>query len=621
MSVVATYTTAFISSASPKTMTVTTQPGDIVVVTGGGESEDGTLNTPSGNGITFTLQQSVVQLNFGTAYVWTGVDATGGTDWTMSITSPGAAFWGATALVVRNSAGVGASTSNNASGTATLPITTTATDSTIAVFISDWNAIDGSSRTWATVNDITPTAGNLLEVAYAFDSSTYTAYSAYYPETGAPGSKTVGITSPTSQKYSIVVLEIFPAVTAKIAWFASAAIPTLRAAAINTANTVSSLGVVIPATTQPGDALVLTVGQASFGATLFNAISGWTKQGEQRAGGAAYTIAIFTRVAQPGDAGTTVTSTSINTENYTGQVRAYYGVDQSTPLDTAVVFAQQDPAATTASAPAITTISSGAAIIAAYGIPTTSGVVLTDADWTTPTGFSNEVTSSTNSGANNAALAMYDMLQGAAGAYGPFSATVTDNRRWAMASVALRPALPPLLSDSFATAGYYGPQWATQPGTISGGRLHLVTLFDYSNVLTSAQTYDFRGRSLSAQVPVVPVEASGEAFLEVKLDDTNRVSIGIGGDSMVLRILLAGVYDDQFVTYNATNHAWWRIKHTAGSNLVEWQTSSDGVTWTTLRSATSGYPAVSAVVVQFFAGYYDAGDSSEPVDLESVTLA
>jgi len=216
---------------------------------------------------------------------------------------------------------------------------------------------------------------------------------------------------------------------------------SFRVAGSNNAQSVSSLAVPIPGTVQTGDLLVLVVAQTSNNATLFNAISGWTKQGEQRAGTAAFTLGVYTRIAQAGDAGTNVTSTSVNSANYSGEVRAYSGVHQTTPIDATTVFNNTDTASTSFSASAITVATANAMLITAYGVPTTSGTTLSSSDWTDPSGFSNEVTVCTSAGAsNNAAIAAYDEVTPGTGSQGPFSATITQSRRWASATLALRPA-------------------------------------------------------------------------------------------------------------------------------------------------------------------------------------
>lgn len=214
-----------------------------------------------------------------------------------------------------------------------------------------------------------------------------------------------------------------------------------RAAATGSAINTTDVGVVVPASVQAGDLLVLAVCQTANAVTLFNAISGWTKQGEQRAGGAAHTLAIYTRVAQAGDAGSTVTVTSTKIENLAAAVIAYSGVNQTTPLDTAAVFAQADPAVTTASAPAVTVATAGAMLVTFYSVPSVAGTTLSDADWTSPSGFSNELTvCSAALAVNNAALATYNMPSPGLGAQGPFAATLTQSRRWSLATLALRPA-------------------------------------------------------------------------------------------------------------------------------------------------------------------------------------
>jgi hypothetical protein len=197
--------------------------------------------------------------------------------------------------------------------------------------------------------------------------------------------------------------------------------------------------VTIPASTQTGDFMVLVVAQNSNLTTLFNAISGWTKQAEERAGAAAYTIAIYTRLAQGGDASSTVTATSANTANMTAQVRVFSGVNQSSPLDAAVITDELATAGITASAPAVTIATVGSMIMTVYGIPATANTTLTG-DWTDPSGFSNELATCTNNTDINPALVTYTKSAVATGSNGPFSATSTQSKRWSLATIAIRPA-------------------------------------------------------------------------------------------------------------------------------------------------------------------------------------
>lgn len=213
--------TAHNNNTTPKTITVTTQPGDLVLVFGGGENSNTTITTPTGNSLSFTLQQSIVVSNNATAYLWSATDPTGGSNWTLSATCTAGNDWGISCMVFRNTNGLGNTTKANASGapSATLPLTSN--NSSIVVFNADWNAVDGSTRTWSTVNGITPTAANALELSYTFASGAYTVYEAYYNDTGSLSSATVGLSAPTGQKYSLVTAEILGHATAAanvVAW-------------------------------------------------------------------------------------------------------------------------------------------------------------------------------------------------------------------------------------------------------------------------------------------------------------------------------------------------------------------------------------------------------------------
>jgi len=204
------YEAAWDTTTTPKTVTPTTAAGDILAVFGGVEDFDlATLNTPTGNSLTYTQQQAVaVSGNWCAAHIWTAPDATGGAGWTLSDTrTAGVAVWGFNCLRFSGSDGVGASAKANTTGAPSLNITTQADNSAIVVGVFDWNAVDGASRTWRTVNGITPAAGD-GEKTYFTNGVNYTVYGAYYSDAGAAGVKTVGLSAPTGQEYSIVAVEI-----------------------------------------------------------------------------------------------------------------------------------------------------------------------------------------------------------------------------------------------------------------------------------------------------------------------------------------------------------------------------------------------------------------------------
>lgn len=198
---VAEYETTWNSTAASKTASVTVNSGDVLVIYAGTETASSTtLSTPTGGSLTYTLRQSVAVSNFCAAYAWTAVASSTQT-FTFSVArAAGLGWWGADCLRFSNSGGVGTSGKANASGSApTLNLTTTQDNSAIVMFNGDWNAGDGNGRTWR---------GAVSEQSYFFDSSHYTIYGGYLPDAGTQGAKTVGLTSPASQIYSLVAVEV-----------------------------------------------------------------------------------------------------------------------------------------------------------------------------------------------------------------------------------------------------------------------------------------------------------------------------------------------------------------------------------------------------------------------------
>ncbi len=110
---------------------------------------------------------------------------------------------GGIAYVFR-SATEGASAKTNVAGPAapTLDLTTTQDNSAVVVANGDWDAVDGASRTWRTVD------GTLTEEAYQLVASEYTVYGGYHADSGAIATNAVGLTAPSTQKYSIIAMEV-----------------------------------------------------------------------------------------------------------------------------------------------------------------------------------------------------------------------------------------------------------------------------------------------------------------------------------------------------------------------------------------------------------------------------
>lgn len=199
---VAEYETVWNVATSPKTVSVTTAVGDVLVCFGLVENNSSTLGTPTGGtSLTWTLRQSISITDYCAAYVWTATATTAET-FTLSVTRSGggAAWWGLNCLRWSGSDGVGATNKTNvASGAPSLSLTTTGANSAVATGVGDWNAADGTTRTWR---------NGETEQTYFRDSAHYSAYVGRWNDSSAAGAKTLGLSAPTGQKYSILAVEV-----------------------------------------------------------------------------------------------------------------------------------------------------------------------------------------------------------------------------------------------------------------------------------------------------------------------------------------------------------------------------------------------------------------------------
>jgi hypothetical protein len=229
---------SYFSASLSKSLTVTTQVGDLVAVWAGSDTLPSTatsvpLNPPSGNGITFREIRAFVSDSFASAYMWYGIDNTGGTNWTLTVTSTSStAVWGWGYAIFRGAGGLGASVLgyDATNIVPAVPLTTSAANSAILTFNIDWSAVDGSGRVWRTINGTTPTSGNGLELTYDV-STAIVVYAAYYPDVGAAGTYTTGLSAPTGQTYALISAEVLGPV-----------VPTVTTAAITNVGPTSASG-------------------------------------------------------------------------------------------------------------------------------------------------------------------------------------------------------------------------------------------------------------------------------------------------------------------------------------------------------------------------------------------
>lgn len=187
--------------------------GDILVVTASGA--DGAVvfgNLPVGGSLTYA--QRFDQGTLGVSARVTGWTTVVDSDKSMTVAitrsdTQGTANWGFIVYCFRDHGGLGnvASVNGGTLGAPSLNVGTSATSA--VVFINaDWTALDGASRTWRTINSVTPTAGNGYEKVYFRQDTQVTIYGAYWPDVGSGGTVTTGLTAPTNQKFSAGAIEI-----------------------------------------------------------------------------------------------------------------------------------------------------------------------------------------------------------------------------------------------------------------------------------------------------------------------------------------------------------------------------------------------------------------------------
>jgi hypothetical protein len=207
--------TAWNASTTPKTAAVAPGPGDMLVICLAaadlGSPTPVSFVPSGGTGMTYNLAQSISQASACPIYCWTAVSPIQ-QSFSVSVARSGdtSPHWGYNVLRFANCGGVGASAKATVATNAapTLTFTTTGDGSAIVVLNADWAAVDGASRTWRTPSGATA----ITEQTYQLDAGQYASYVGFHASAGSPGSKTVGLSAPTGQTYSLLAVEILGAV-------------------------------------------------------------------------------------------------------------------------------------------------------------------------------------------------------------------------------------------------------------------------------------------------------------------------------------------------------------------------------------------------------------------------
>lgn len=208
---VATYASTYTSTNVDATASITNSTDDVLVCCAMTEDGNNVFSTPTGGtGLTWTLRQSYAITSHTGLYLWTAQATAGNTAQTLTCARDGSTFFGGFVVArFSGSSGVGNSAKQQLStGAPQVAVTASQANSAMVAGIGDWNAVDGATRTWATINSITPASGS-GELTYQRNAASATYYAACWSDVGATGSKTTGLSVPNSgMAWSIVAVEI-----------------------------------------------------------------------------------------------------------------------------------------------------------------------------------------------------------------------------------------------------------------------------------------------------------------------------------------------------------------------------------------------------------------------------
>lgn len=188
----------------------------------------------------------------------------------------------------------------------------------------------------------------------------------------------------------------------------------------------ANLPITIPGGASVGDQLIVVI-ETPHTASLFTWTppSGWTQDvGVQTSTCAVY---VFHKAAVPADIGATLTFTSDSATRSVWTVRAYSGAELVSVLDPAAPATTTDAALhTSVTAPAITTGTAGVMSVEIFAVQSSTQNPAESVTWTPPAGYGNTQTVQTASTTNpNLHMLTVDELLGAAGTYGPDTATIS----------------------------------------------------------------------------------------------------------------------------------------------------------------------------------------------------
>lgn len=200
--------------------------------------------------------------------------------------------------------------------------------------------------------------------------------------------------------------------------------------------------------------------------------------------------------------------------------------------------------------------------------------------------------------------------------------SVNANSGWRAYTIELRERPPKIATviDDFAATD--DVKWVYNgAAAVSGGQLAIPVSTSYDNA-DSQWAGDLTGSEVVVKMVQRPNAGNGSTGALLLLlnqdNDTMQEIMAVEAGNLVCREVVSGTENDTTVTWSGTDHAWWRIRESAGT--IYWDTSPDGMVWTNRRSKTSGIGVPLNMGVVLMAGYWDTEPSPGTAMFDNLNL-
>jgi hypothetical protein len=145
-----------------------------------------------------------------------------------------------------------------------------------------------------------------------------------------------------------------------------------------------------------------------------------------------------------------------------------------------------------------------------------------------------------------------------------------------------------------------------QNGRLSISPLASLTGTHY-NGYVSVSTWNLTG-TLAAVEVVQKSAGNSNTVFSIGTNENNWFSFKTEGTQLRLERRLAGSTSSTFITYSATQHRFWRLRHIPATDSIVFETSANGSTWVVRRTVARQIP-ITAVLVELVAGTSEAVSS------------